>query len=306
MRPDSVNKRWVFFSTFLGYVIYTLSRRSFTYSMPALMSSLNLEKSQLGVISSSWSLAYGISKFAGGVASDRISPSWLYCIGLAASGISCMAFSTASSVTTLAAVWFVNGVFQGFGWPAITQLVNNWCSGTELASWWSAFSAAGNVGLTLAPFIITGLVGVYGWRTMFFGVGCVCVAISAAFPYLIPDAPVSPLSPRSERSKQGAGPSSSSLLELCRNHMILLVSVSYFLVSLIKEGWSNWGLLYLIQNKQLDNSVGKGWFMFKSQSLSAGSCEMHDENCDAWGCSDPALQDSWSRIERGSRIERWS
>ena len=216
-----------------------------------------MEKSQLGIISSSWSLAYGISKFAGGILSDRVSPRWLYALGLGISGATCIAFGGCNSVMTFATLWFLNGIFQGFGWPAITQLVNNWCTGTELASWWSALSSAGNIGLTLAPFLITGLVKYSGWRFTFFVMGCIAILVATVIPLVIQDAPSTPVSPQTGAKKKGPAPSVGTILALCRNPMILLVSLAYFLVSLIKEGWSNWGLLYLLQHKDTEEALGK-------------------------------------------------
>jgi OPA family glycerol-6-phosphate transporter-like MFS transporter 4 len=100
----------------------------------------------IGTISSSQNTAYAISKFLGGVLSDRISAKWLFfsgkhifklpflhrlylfCVytcftGLVLSGGATILFSTTSSLTLFAALWFLNGFAQGAGWPACAKLL---------------------------------------------------------------------------------------------------------------------------------------------------------------------------------------
>lgn len=71
----------------------------------------------LGLITSSQTMAYAISKFISGVLSDQISARWLFSIGLFVVGSINVVFSWSSTVTVFAALWFVNGLGQGLGWP---------------------------------------------------------------------------------------------------------------------------------------------------------------------------------------------
>lgn len=69
------------------------------------------------MITSSQSLAYAISKFISGVLSDQISARWLFSIGLCMVGGINMVFSWSSTVAAFSALWFLNGLGQGLGWP---------------------------------------------------------------------------------------------------------------------------------------------------------------------------------------------
>lgn len=71
----------------------------------------------LGLITSSQTMAYAISKFISGVLSDQISARWLFSIGLLVVGGINVIFSWSSTVTVFSALWFVNGLGQGLGWP---------------------------------------------------------------------------------------------------------------------------------------------------------------------------------------------
>lgn len=70
-----------------------------------------------GLITSSQTLAYAISKFISGVLSDQISARWLFSSGLLIVGGINVLFAQSSSVTAFTFLWFVNGLGQGFGWP---------------------------------------------------------------------------------------------------------------------------------------------------------------------------------------------
>eukprot|EP00063_Salmo_salar_P043504 XP_014018339.1 PREDICTED: glucose-6-phosphate translocase-like isoform X2 [Salmo salar] len=67
---------------FVGYTLYYFNRKTFSFVMPSLMQDIKMEKDDMGMITSSRSLAYAISKFISGVLSDQISAHWLFSIGL--------------------------------------------------------------------------------------------------------------------------------------------------------------------------------------------------------------------------------
>lgn len=126
---------------------------SFFYTVSTIIKAQSIGSSELwaphhhnllltitGLISSSQTLAYAISKFISGVLSDQISARWLFSIGLFIVGAINVLFSWSSTVTLFTVLWFLNGLGQGFGWPPcgkvlrkvrqifIFQLEGGWCS----------------------------------------------------------------------------------------------------------------------------------------------------------------------------------
>src|SRR5437899_6975816 len=71
----------VFYSMFIGYAFYYFTRKSFTFAMPALMSDLHFDKSDLGIIASVWAITYGLSKFISGVIGDRSNARYFMAFG---------------------------------------------------------------------------------------------------------------------------------------------------------------------------------------------------------------------------------
>lgn len=94
------------------------------YVIVVIFSLNNDHKRTTGLIASSQNLAYAISKFLGGILSDRISSKLLFSTGLVVSGVATLAFSSApNSATIFAALWFLNGFAQGCGWPACAKVL---------------------------------------------------------------------------------------------------------------------------------------------------------------------------------------
>ena len=101
------------FGLFTGYGFYSLLRKSFSVSVPFMRVSLGLSKADVGYIATSFSVAYGISKFIGGVVSDFLPPDALFAMGLFLAALSNLLFSFSTNALLLCMLWFLNGTVQG-------------------------------------------------------------------------------------------------------------------------------------------------------------------------------------------------
>ncbi|KAJ8299430.1 LOW QUALITY PROTEIN: hypothetical protein KUTeg_023490 [Tegillarca granosa] len=130
----------VFSSLYLSYTLYVYVRRSFSFSIPDIANKEKLDKSQFGLITSSQSLAYTISKFV-----DFVSPRLLLAAGLISSGATAFVFTGFKSVTALSSIWFLNGLSQGPGWPASAVILKQWVAPEVFGTAWSILSTSMNV-----------------------------------------------------------------------------------------------------------------------------------------------------------------
>lgn len=76
----------IFGAMFVGYTLYYFNRKTFSFVMPSVMQEIKLDKDDLGLITSSQSAAYAISKFISGVLSDQMSARWLFFLRTVFSG----------------------------------------------------------------------------------------------------------------------------------------------------------------------------------------------------------------------------
>lgn len=122
--------RWIVFaSLFIGYSFYYFTRKTFTFSIPSIVKELNLTKEnqhKLGIITSCYTITYGLSKFIGGFLGDRVSSRGLFASGLLLSALVNVAIGYYTSLWSLTVLWGVNGLVQGVGWPPCATLIKNW------------------------------------------------------------------------------------------------------------------------------------------------------------------------------------
>ena len=127
-------RRQVFLGIFIGYAGYYLVRKNFSLAIPDLVA-LGYSKAELGFALSGVSIAYGLSKFFMGNLSDRSDARKFITCGLVFSSLTMMLMGlvplATSSIMTMFILLFVNGWFQGMGWPSSGRVIVHWFSVSE-------------------------------------------------------------------------------------------------------------------------------------------------------------------------------
>ena len=149
---DSTYKRLrlqVFMGIFIGYAGYYLVRKNFSLIMPDLIE-MGYSRGSLGIIAAAVSLSYGLSKFLMAGVSDRSNARVFMSLGLLLSGLTLLTMGTipvlTSSVTIMFIVMFVNGWFQGMGWPPSGRVMVHWFSTKERGTKMSIWNVEHNIG----------------------------------------------------------------------------------------------------------------------------------------------------------------
>lgn len=251
----------VFYSMYIGYALYYLTRKCLAFAMPTLMLDLGYDKSQLGLLATILAISYGISKFVSGLVGDRSNARYFMAIGLIASGVVNILFGLSSSMFFFCILWALNGWFQGFGWPACTRLLTHWYSRSERGRWWSLWATSQNVGSVLIPIFIAYCAQLYGWRFAMIIPGVTVILGGLLLLNRLCDTPQSLGLPSIEkfRSDYPEGVAYVQEQELSvkeilfkyvlTNRYLWILGVSYFFVYLIRQAFSDWTVLYLVEMK---------------------------------------------------------
>lgn len=144
----------IFYSMYLGYVFYYLSRGSFRILGTTFTQEGLLSKEELGIILSAFSIFYAVSKFTSGMLADIFNPRYVMSIGLLITGLINLLLANTSKFSYILILWSLNGFFQGFGWPPVSKLLTRWYSKKERGSWWGMWSTSHNIGDALIPQVI--------------------------------------------------------------------------------------------------------------------------------------------------------
>ncbi|NXE39136.1 G6PT1 protein, partial [Ptilorrhoa leucosticta] len=253
----------IFAAMFVGYTLYYFNRKTFSFVMPAVMAEVPLGKDDLGLITSSQSAAYAISKFISGVLSDQMSARWLFSSGLLMVGLVNVVFSWSSTVMAFAGLWFLNGLAQGLGWPPCGKILRKWFEPSQFGTWWAILSTSMNLAGGLGP-IVAALVSMnYDWRKTLSFSGFTCVVVSFVCLVLIKNEPSDVGLPNIEqgakKGKKGSSSDNSTLTELLLSPYLWVLSTGYLVVFGVKTCCTDWGQLFLIQERGQSILVGSSY-----------------------------------------------
>ncbi len=254
----------IFYSMYIGYLFYYFTRRSLACITPLLLDDLKITMVNIGWMGTTLSIAYGVSKFTSGVLCDRSNPRYFMAIGLILTGVCNIIFGFFSSVIFLCLFWGLNGLFQGWGWPACTKQLTHWFSQSERGTWWSICSTSYVIGGSLIGFLAPPIAKVYGWRFGMFVPGILCILAGFWLLNRLRDVPQSLGLPpveqyrgeslkESEKDKEeGQVMSFKQILfeQVLNNKYVWILAFSYFFIYFLRTAVDQWGNLYLIRVKE--------------------------------------------------------
>jgi len=273
---------WTFSLVFVGYLVYYLTRGSFTFVAPVMRSDMGWSLEQVGRATTLFPLMYGVSKFASGVAVDVWGSRVVFGVGLLASGALNLAITSASGPNAFAAVsllWAANGFFQGFGAPACAKLLTKWFPTNERGKWWAIWTAAQNMGGAAIPIIAGSTAAIYGWRYGMALPGAIGVLVGLVLLAGVRDTPHAVNLPSADpplrlAAKQGQAGAPASRIDqsgkpesreeadtseestwgvvmkyVFKNKAIWALAISYFFMYFVRQGMTSWAQFYMVEAK---------------------------------------------------------
>ncbi|MCU7693228.1 glycerol-3-phosphate transporter [Haoranjiania flava] len=270
--------RWqVFVGIFVGYAGYYLVRKVFSMVMPDLIEQ-GFTKGQLGLALSAISIAYGLSKFVMATVSDRSNARIFLPLGLILSAVTMifmglLPFAT-SSVAAMFVFLFINGWFQGMGWPPCGRVMVHWFSvkerGTKMSIWNVAHNVGGGI---MAPLAIAGI-SVFGvWQGKLYFPAVIALLIAFITYMLVRDTPQSCGLPSIEKFTNTHTKSYDQSHEkelstrqilfdyVLVNKLIWYIAFANAFIYLVRYGVLDWAPTYLKENKGFSLSE-TGWAYF--------------------------------------------
>lgn len=254
----------IFYSIFIGYASFYLTRNSFTYVAPVMRQALGFSLEELGIVMSVFPLSYGFSKLIAGVLSDRFSPRVFMAIGLATTGLINIIFGFQTSLYAFVALWIANGFFQAAGAPPCAKLLTVWYPQTERGMWWGFWNTSHNTGGFVIPLLSGYCARVLGWQygLIIPGVISICTGLflferlrddpsSVGLPPVdqCQDGDVSKTSLNSQGSEETLTPREKLIKFVVSNPYVWLLAASYFFVYFVRQGISCWAHVFLIDFK---------------------------------------------------------
>ncbi|MFC0672483.1 MFS transporter [Brachybacterium hainanense] len=254
----------VFMGIFIGYAGFYLIRNNVSLVAPLLMEDTGIDEVGIGLIANAVLFAYGLSKFFMATVSDRSNARFFLPLGLALSAIVNLFVATvpwvSGSIAVFATVMFINGWFQGMGWPASGRTLVHWFSTNERGwktSIWNTAHNVGAAGLGVAAAAALNWTA-DDWRAAFWFPSLIALVVAAVAFWLMRDTPESEGLPPIEEYRDDPakvsieldGEEKPSMWQFVRTHVltnrvIVLLAVANVFVYALRYGVLNWITVYL-------------------------------------------------------------
>ena len=263
----------VFLGIFIGYAGFYLIRNNISAVAPLLMNDTGIDTVGIGIIANAVLFSYGLSKFFSAMLSDRSNARYFLPLGLALSAVMNLLVAFApwatASVGIFATVMFINGWFQGMGWPPSGRVLVHWFSTSERGWKTSLWNTAHNVGGAGLPALIgVGLAWTSNsWQAAFWVPAVVALIVAVIAFFLIRDTPESMGLPpieeyRNDPAKvtvqEGAQMSAKELIfkHVLTNHTIVMLAVANVFVYSLRYGVLSWITVFLADKHHAE--IGSG------------------------------------------------
>ncbi|TGZ73700.1 hypothetical protein CRM22_001357 [Opisthorchis felineus] len=177
---------------FIGYTSLSFARRALqdVFTAELTIPGNRLDATQLGVILSSQTLGYTITKLVSGIFMDQLNPSAVFVFTLWSTAVSLFFMALSSNRYCWFVMYTVNGLALGVGWPAVAKILRTSVAPNELATWWGVLSAAVNVAGGLGPWLTMSIMSVAvvwlgsdAWRSTFIIIGICCLLCGNIFAF---------------------------------------------------------------------------------------------------------------------------
>lgn len=260
------------------YSCYYLTRNSLTFAAPVMVATpgLGLDMTSIGVVTSIFPVAYGMSKFISGVVSTKVSARVMLGGGLLVTALVNLAFGCSSSLLAFSVLWAMNGIMQGFGAPSCAKILTWWFATKERGTYWGMWNIAHNVGGFTAPILAGTLARNYGWRWGLWGPGLIGLVVSLFLIAFVRETPKAagfpPVEQAEDKKKKeeeaktkaeaeaakekegGKEKEELSMLEnltqnVLSNPRIWGLALCYFCVYVVRQGITSWSVFYLLDAK---------------------------------------------------------
>ncbi|MGP5056032.1 MFS transporter [Brachybacterium paraconglomeratum] len=273
----------VFLGIFVGYAGFYLIRNNVSLVAPLLIEDKGLSTIGIGLIANAVLFAYGLSKFFMATLSDRSNARLFLPIGLALSALTNLVVAfvpwVSGTIAVFATVMFLNGWFQGMGWPASGRVLVHWFSTTERGwktSIWNTAHNVGAAGLGVAAAAALAWTA-DDWRAAFWFPAVIALVVAVVAFVLIRDTPESEGLPPIEEHRDDpakveideGGDEQPSMWRFVRTHVltnrvIVLLAVANVFVYALRYGVLNWITVYLADTRGAEIADGiTGFVVFE-------------------------------------------
>ncbi|WP_413736312.1 MFS transporter [Sodalis sp. RH21] len=163
---------------FLAAVINFLDRSSLSVANLTIRADLGINATEIGMLLSAFSLAYGIAQLPCGPLLDRKGPRIMLGLGMFIWSLFQTSAGLIHSFTQFILVRIGLGIGEAPMNPCGVKVINDWFNIKDRGLPMGIFNAASTIGLAISPPILAAMMLAIGWRGMFITIGLLGIFLS--------------------------------------------------------------------------------------------------------------------------------
>lgn len=190
IKPDSTPKRTlklpkvryvVLVWLLLIMVINYMDRASVSVAAPKMISELGLTQTDIGILGGVFSWTYAIFQLPSGYLIDKIGPRRMYYLSLGVWSIATALMALGQNMLHFISFRVLLGIGESPNSPNCSKIATSWFPRSERGQAAGIWDSGSKWGAALAPPILTAIMLLMGWRSMFVVVGAMGIILAAAF-----------------------------------------------------------------------------------------------------------------------------
>ncbi|MBP2625395.1 MAG: major facilitator superfamily 1 [Firmicutes bacterium] len=186
----------------MGWLFSFLDRMVIGIALPFIGKEFQIDAAAQGLILSTFFAGYALFQIPGGMLADKFGPRRVMAIAIAWWSIFTSITGLVASFPILLLCRFVFGVGEGSFPGASWKTISLYFPPSERATATAIQSSVNTLGPAIASLVAAGIIGTYGWRTVFVTLGIPGIVIALAMYFYIKDNPAEHPSMTTEELKE--------------------------------------------------------------------------------------------------------
>ena len=228
-----MNKRaWtVLTACFLTVLISYSIRYGYGVLLPEMLPSLDITKTEAGVIYASFFIAYTVFSPLLGLMGDRYNIRWILTAFTGILGVGTFLMAYASSVTEASLYFILVGIGSAACWAPVMALAQRWTSDKHRGKTLSFVDIGSALGIVFTTTAMPAIVSVQSWRTAWMGLGGLGIAVAVLNFIMVRSRPneKTPKPPANKDGQNKAEPVSVIYRKLLHDRRFWLIGLAYLL-----------------------------------------------------------------------------